>query len=264
MRKDNTEEISMILQKMTRPEIMELDRNTVVVLPLGSMEQHGLHLPVDTDSKIVDALCRTLENRQREQVLLVPAVWMGHSPHHLDFGGTISLGHQVYSRMLTEMICCFADMGFWKILMVNGHGGNSMPMGIAQQEVKLRWPKVMLCGCSYWEMAREEILKIREGGSCAMGHACELETSLYLYLEEDAVRKDEIRDAGNPDSSGYFGLGMFNSGPVSRVTNFSEFTDTGAFGRPSLASVEKGKQIYEAVSEQLEKFVIYFSERKDE
>lgn len=252
----------MILQKMTRPEIMEMDRNAVAVLPLGSTEQHGLHLPVDTDSRIVDALCRTLESRQRERVLLTPVMWLGHSPHHLDFGGTLSLNHNLYSQMLTEVIGCLADMGFRRVLMVNGHGGNSMPMAITQQEVKLRWPKLMLCSCSYWELARGEILKIREGGEYAMGHACELETSLYLYLDESAVRKEEIRDAGCPDESGYFGLGMFNGGPVSCLYNFSEFTDTGAFGCPTLASVEKGRQIYEAVSEQLERFVVHFSERE--
>ena len=94
-----------------------------------------------------------------------------------------------------------------------------------------------------------------------MGHACELETSLYLYLEEGAVRKDKIRDAGCPDESGYFGFGMFNGGPVSYLTNFSEITDTGAFGCPTLASAEKGKRMFEAISEQLEKFIIYFSKR---
>lgn len=252
----------MILQKMTRPEIMEADRGAVVVLPLGSTEQHGLHLPVDTDARIVDALCRALEGRLPERVLLAPVMWLGHSPHHLEFGGTLSLHHELYSRMLTEVIECFAGMGFTRILMVNGHGGNGMPMAIAQQEVKLRRPELLLCGCAYWELAREEILRIREGGTYAMGHACELETSLYLYLEEDGVRKDLIRDAGCCDASGYLGLGMFNSGPVSYLANFAEFTDTGTFGRPTLASAEKGGRIFRAVLAGLESFVVQFGERE--
>ena len=102
----------------------------------------------------------------------------------------------------------------------------------------------------------------REGGAYAMGHACELETSLYLYLDKDAVRTDQIRDAGRPDGSGYFGYGMFNSGPVSYLANFSEFTDTGAFGRPSLASAEKGKQMFEAVADGLEQFIKLFRQRE--
>ena len=252
----------MIFAKMTRPEIMAVDHKTVVILPLGSMEQHGLHLPVDTDTKLVNALCLELERRQPCKVLLAPVMWLGHSPHHLDFGGTLSLNYDLYSRMLTEVIDCFAQMGFCRILMVNGHGGNGMPMAIAQQEVKLHRSELMLCGCNFWELAREEILKLREGGAYSMGHACELETSLYLYLEEGAVRKDKVQDGGWADKTGYFGQGMFNSGPVSYLSNFSEFTNTGVFGKPTLASVEKGRLIFEAVSGQLEKFVIHFSERE--
>lgn len=191
-------------------------------------------------------------------VLLAPTLWLGHSPHHLDFGATLSVKHDVHSQMLTQIINCFADMGYKRILMVNGHGGNGLPMAIAQQEVKLHTPRLMLCGCNYWEMAREKILNIREGGVYAMGHACELETSLYMYLKEDAVRTDEICDAGCPHMADYFGYGMFNGGPVSYVADFSELTDTGAFGRPSLAGAEKGKAIFEAVVEGLKRFVSEF------
>lgn len=81
----------MIFHKMTRPELMNADREAVAVIPLGSTEQHGLHLPVDTDTRLADALCRELERRQPERVLLAPAMWLGHSPHHLDFGGTLSI-----------------------------------------------------------------------------------------------------------------------------------------------------------------------------
>lgn len=243
--------------EMTRPELNESSKKAVVVLPLGSTEQHGLHLPVDTDARIAEALCQELERRLTDEVLLTPVFWLGHSPHHLDFGGTLSLNYDVYSRVLVEVMECFHRMGYQKFLMVNGHGGNGMPMGIVQQEMKLRAPEIQLFGCNYWEMAREEILNMREGGKYAMGHACELETSLYLYLKEDGVRKDKIRDAGTVNESGYFGMGMFNGGPVSYLANFKEFTDTGAFGKPSKASVEKGERIFGAVSDGLERFVRY-------
>lgn len=252
----------MVFHDMTRPELNRVDRETVVILPLGSTEQHGLHLPVDTDTRTVAAVCEGVEKRLPDSVLLAPALWLGHSPHHLDFGGTISLNYDIYSQVLVQIINCFADRGFRRILMVNGHGGNGMPMAIAQQEIKLHKPELMLCGCSYWDMARDRLLALREGGAYAMGHACELETSLYLYLDKDAVRTSEIRDAGRPDKSGYLGCGMFNSGPVSYLANFSEFTGTGAFGCPSMASAEKGRLMYEAIVDGLEKFLIDFRERQ--
>ncbi len=248
----------MIFNEMTRPELNVVDKNAIVVLPLGSTEQHGLHLPVNTDTKTVEAISRELEHRLPDKVLLAPTNWLGHSPHHLEFGGTISLNYNIYSAMLIEIIECFRAMGYQKILMLNGHGGNGMPMSIAQQEMKLRDPKLMLCACNYWELARNEILSIREGGKYAMGHACEMETSLYMFLDEANVRKSEIRDAGWTFNENYFGYGMFNGGPVSYLANFNEISDTGAFGAPSFASYEKGEKLFSVISNALKAFVIDF------
>lgn len=245
----------MVFQAMTRPELDAVDKHALVILPVGSMEQHGPHLPVDTDTRLVTAVCQALERRLPGQTMLAPTVWLGHSPHHLSFGGTISLHHETCARVLTEVIENFYLMGYRKLLMVNGHGGNALPMAMALQEAKLRMPEMMALACPYWEMARDEILALREGGSYAMGHACELETSLYLYLAEDSVRIDKIRDAGDAEESGFFGMGMFNGGPVSYVADFKEFTDTGVFGRPTLASAEKGERMFAAIVGGLERFV---------
>lgn len=252
----------MVFQNMTRPELDRADRNAVVLLPLGSTEQHGPHLPVDTDTRIVTALCEELERRLAGRVLLAPTQWLGHSPHHLDFGATLSVHHMVYSRMLEHVIGCFADMGYRRILVVNGHGGNCMPIGIAQQEIKLHRPALMLCSCCYWEPAREELLRLREGGPGSMGHAGELETSLYLYLNGSAVRREEIRDAGRGDPSGYIGYGMFSGGSVSYLANFQEFTETGAFGKPSLAGAEKGEKMFFACVRALERLIDMLYERE--
>ena len=240
---------------------MAVDRKTIVVVPLGSTEQHSLHLPVDTDTKLVTAVCEEAEKRCPEKVLLTPTVWTGHSPHHLDFGGTVSLNYEVYSQMLYEIADSFRKMGFRKLFFVNGHGGNGMPVSITQQEMKLADPEFMLCTANYWELGREKILENREGGKHAMGHACELETSLYLYIDGGAVRKEQIRDAGRTDDSGFLGIGMFNGGPVSYLSNFAEFTDTGGFGTPSLATAEKGKIYFDAVADGMEKFLTVFYEK---
>lgn len=240
---------------MTRPEIMELDPGLVVIIPLGSTEQHGLHLPVDTDTRIAEAVCREAEKRNRDRTLLAPVIWMGHSPHHLGFGGTVSLDHNVYTQMLTCVVTSFIGMGFKKIFLVNGHGGNGLPVSMTQQEIKLLHPETMLCAANYWELGRETILKHRDGGKYSMGHAGELETSLYMYLYQSGVRKELIRDAGRTDDSGYFGMGMFNGGPVSYLSNFSEFTDTGAFGCPEKATPEKGRIYFEAVCDGMDRFI---------
>ena len=252
----------MILHHMTHPEIAAADRNAVVILPLGSTEQHGYHLPVDTDTRIITALCAELERRMPAEILLMPAQWLGHSPHHLDFGGTVTLHHELYSRMLTETIRCIASMGFCRILLINGHGGNIMPVSMTLQAVKLEDPDLLLAACSYWELAKQELTALREGGEFAMGHACELETSLYLYLNEAAVRKDLIRDAGCPDPSGYFAYTMFSGATASYLSNFHQFTDTGSLGRPTLATAEKGKAMFEAICGCLVRFASFWHEKQ--
>lgn len=248
---------ALIFHQMTRPELNKVNRDAIVVLPLGSTEQHGLHLPVDTDTRLITALCQEMEHRMPDKILLTPTFWLGHSPHHLDFGGTLSLNYDVYSRVLVEIITIFVKSGYRKLWMVNGHGGNGMPMAIVQQEIKLHFPEVMLCAGNYWDLAKQELKDMREGGPYAMGHACELETSLYLYLNEAGVRKNQICDAGIPNQSGYFGYGMFNGGAMSYLSNFSEFTDTGAFGKPTLATAEKGKKMFLAIADNMEKFARY-------
>jgi creatinine amidohydrolase len=245
----------MIFRQLTWTELKEVDyRRTIVLVPTGAMEQHGPHLPVDTDTLIVTKLAEEVERRNPEAILLAPTVWLGHSPHHLSFGGTLSAHHSVYIGMIASVCRSFIGMGAERIWLLNGHGGNRSPLSIALQELKNDCESTVVVASDYWSIASEEIAAIRESGTGGLGHACELETSLYLYLNGDAVRRERIRDDGVQPVNALFRQDMLQGGPALRVFNFRELTSSGVFGRPSLASKEKGERLFVSIVDKLQMF----------
>lgn len=237
----------MYLTHMSWPECQRIDwTHTLAVLPLGSTEQHGRHLPCDTDTLLVTRIAEALEARSARRILLLPTVWLGHSPHHLSFGATLSCSHRVYTEMLVEVARSLESMGCRNLLLLNGHGGNRTPAASALQEMKDRWPRFRAMLADYWALAAEEIKRDAQGGVTGMGHAGELETSLYMYLCPERVNLAEIVDAGSgncPAGEAYQGY-MMKGSPLSWVDQFSEITDTGAYGKPTLASAEKGERFF--------------------
>ena len=247
----------MILHRMTWPEVRRIDFDkTVALVPLGSTEQHGPHLPTNTDTFIVTRLAEELERRHPDHILLTPALWLGHSPHHLSFGGTLSAYHPVYIDMVVSICESYIQMGAKKIWLLNGHGGNRAPLAIVLQELKNRHKRVRAVASEYWNIARESISAIRESGTGGLGHACELETSLYLYLDESQVRKDLIQDDGNRKGKRLFPLDMLQGGPVAETFDFDEITDSGVNGMPTLATKEKGERFFRGIVEALDQFAV--------
>ncbi|WP_135546686.1 creatininase family protein [Paenibacillus cymbidii] len=247
----------MIYRRMTWQELGDVDwAHTVALVPTGAMEQHGPHLPVDTDTLIVTRLAEEAEQRSPERVLLTPTVWLGHSPHHLSFGGTLSLFHPSYIQMLIGICRSLVGMGARRICLLNGHGGNRAPLAIALQELKNECRDTLVVSAEYWGLASAAINAARESGFGGLGHACELETSLYLYLNEPEVRKDRICDdgAGWPDDS-FFRSEMMHGSAASRVMNFDELTRSGVYGRPTLATARKGETLFTAISDRIERFL---------
>src|ERR1700710_1798109 len=97
----------------------------VFVLPLGSMEQHGPHLPLATDSWIVGEVARRLESEAPNEVVLFPTQWLGHSPHHRKFG-CVSLGMRPYMDLIGGLCRSLVELGARRIFLLNGHGGNDV------------------------------------------------------------------------------------------------------------------------------------------
>ena len=123
----------MLYGEQTWPQLREwAAQDKVVVMPIASLEQHGHHLPVLTDSMIGGEISRRAEAELGETALFLPMLWLGSSHHHLPFA-TVSLPATLYVEVLKEMIECVMRAGFRRIFVLNAHGGNEVPGSMALQ-----------------------------------------------------------------------------------------------------------------------------------
>src|SRR5438874_1580867 len=187
---------AMRLADLTWPQIKQLDfTKTIVLLPTGSIEQHGPHLPLSVDTDIVTAIAERVEARLPERVLLLPALWTGMSTHHMHFPGTLDVPQADYIRLIVDLGLSVAAMGAAKCFILNGHGGNDTPLRAALRELKTECPQVRFVFASYWSLASKTLKEVRESELGGMGHACEMETSIMLHLHPQRVQMDlTVRD----------------------------------------------------------------------
>jgi creatinine amidohydrolase len=239
----------------TAPEIRTLADadGSIVVVPIGSIEQHGNHLPVVTDTLLTNHVVRGAVDRVSESVpvLETPPVWIGCSQHHLEFGGTLSVELETFLSVLANVADTALQNGFEGLLLVNGHGGNRAALGCAVSEIGADHSAVSVSGLTYFELAAPFVDEIRDSEFGGMAHGGEFETSLMLHLEPDAVRTNELEGSMLSDPAERGLVDMFEAGPLSTYRPFSEFSETGAIGDPKLATAEKGKRLFEGIVEEL-------------
>jgi creatinine amidohydrolase len=246
----------MLLENLTWPEVKRLKpANKIVLFPLGSFEQHGHHLPLTTDTDIVTAVARGVERQRPKAILCLPTLWPGHSTHHLFFPGTLSVSQMPYIQLILELCSSIVKLGAAKVFLLNGHGGNDVPVRAALRELKSGFPTVSFVFASYWSLAPQTISKVRESGPGGLGHACEMETSIMLHLCPERVKPALAKRDGPKHTDRYRKSDMQYGRPVYFVNEFHEVTRTGAIGHPDLASAEKGKRFLEGIVEEVTQFV---------
>ncbi len=224
----------------------------VVLLPTGSNEQHGEHLPVDTDIVIATAVCqRAAEIASDLPVLIAPPLWSGYSPHHMVFAGSMTLDLHTFQSVVYEICLSIWNQGFRKIMLVNGHGGNIGPLtSVAQRLTSAGHP---LLWASHWDLARNEIAQILEGPRKGVGHACEYETSLMLHLQPQHVDMSKAVDFEDTEAVELRKAGI-------SIASAFHAGDPGVHGYPSYATAEKGRRLLEVVGARLAEFVHRFYE----
>jgi len=248
----------MLLAEMTWQEIDALPRSTIVVAPFGATEQHSLHLPVQTDTLIATELATRVDAACGGRLLVLPAQWLGFSPHHMDFAGTITASSSTYIQLVVETLDSMAQAGFRKFLVLNAHGGNSAILQVALAAFHEKRPDALASLVTYWNVAAEEINRVRESGAGGMGHACELETSLVMASEPALVRTEKITRDGTAPPSQFLWKDMLTPGTVTVWKSFSEFTAHGGSGDPTTASAEKGERFFAAIVGRLRELVEEF------
>lgn len=225
----------MKLVSMTWRDVDAVSRDIVVVIPTGSIEQHGPHLPVSTDSVLATAVAEGVEASIPDKVLLTPTLWLGASGHHLAFPGTLSASFEGYEQAILAVVESLMRHGFRKFFVLNAHGGNNEPNGVALRKLKAAHPEATFAHTGYYALVKTEVAAILEGPLKEMRHACEAEASLMLHVQPESVRKEKLRDDG-----------LRSEPPVSSVIHhFDEVTEEGSRGYATFATAEKGKQIFD-------------------
>ena len=178
----------MKLAELHWPEVKSLDRKKIVTLvPVGSMEQHGPHLPFQVDVLVSSRLAEDLEKKIPE-ILLVPPIWTGVSAHHMDFPGSITLRAKVFMDVLHDICASLHHHGFRRIVLLNGHGGNRSSLEVLGQELFVELG-LTVNTLAYWDLVPDLVKSLKKTKSSGMGHSGELETSLMLHLAPRLVIK---------------------------------------------------------------------------
>ncbi|MFD5052983.1 creatininase family protein [Streptomyces tendae] len=179
------------LTELTWREVRRAGEQGIAVLPIGSQEQHAGHLPMGTDTLLVEeVLDRALAVLDQEpsapEVVRLPALPFGHSPHHL-FAAAVSLSAATLGAVLDDVLDSLVTSGYRRVMVVNGHGGNDEIMRLAVKRFALR-ARVTVAACSYWTVTADEDEDEAGRPDVTPGHAGWFETSLMLAARPELVR----------------------------------------------------------------------------
>jgi creatinine amidohydrolase len=251
-----------LYQHLTWPEMRQaVEAQPVVIQPIGSVEDHGYHLPLDTDNFLIWSICEAAAQAAPGEILLLPQIPYGFETHHMDIPGTIDIQMEHLLHFVLDVTKSVARHGFRHILIADGHGSNMPILDLVARRTILETEAV--CGCFIWpSLAAQVIGELREspvpGG---MAHACELETSVYLHLDRERVQmKKAVKEMNLPPSK-FIWLDLMRGSPVLLMDHWTRFSASGVVGDPTLATPEKGKRIFDAVVAGLVELVREFKSR---
>jgi creatinine amidohydrolase len=249
------------MAERTWPQVRDaIEGGSVFVVPVGATEQHGYHLPLETDwrlcNTVAERACRAADE-SGIPVLLTPPVWTGFSPHHMDFPGSVTLELSTFVELVSQIARSLWHHGVRKILLLNGHGGNANPLRAAAQELRFSHG-VRVAAASYWDFALPRIAEWRRSGPGGVDHACEMETALMLAVRPELVRQEHVRDGTWFPKSEFLSGDLAVGAPVATTFAFSELTEDGVLGDPTLSTGERGEELLEAVTARVAEFIREF------
>jgi creatinine amidohydrolase len=223
----------MRLVEVTWPEVASVADATILVVPIGSTEQHGPHLPLSTDTDVALALAERLM-AARDDVAVAPPIAYGSAGEHAGFPGTLSIGQDAFELVIVELVRSASD--FAAVVLVCAHGGNAAPLVRACETLRCEGRRVLAWMPHHYVDA----------------HAGRSETSLQLALDARRVRIDAA-EAGAAQP-------LADLEPTLRSSGVRAVSPNGVLGDPSGASAEEGSALLDAMTRSLitavEEFVV--------
>jgi creatinine amidohydrolase len=237
---------SFYMGKLAWPDVQEfLKEHKTVVIPVGSFEQHGPHLPLETDAHTAFYVCVKAAEKAG-CALVVPPISYGVSTHHMDFPGTITLSNHTLEQVIFEIAASLVKHGFKKIIIHNRHGGNSNAVGSAANRIKMELGAfVVVDDIGVYGLTPDFTKKYIETPFDI--HAGEKETSAVLATQEEWVVKDRItKPTIKQIKMKYNVIVPFRT---------KEVSDTGVIGDPTKATKEKGEIYHKMYIERLAELI---------
>jgi len=256
-------------EDLTWPEVNEAVKMKLIpVLPVGTMEQHGPHLPIKMDKWTATEIAKEACKKNPKRLLFMPPVSYGFTTHVMDFPGSVTINYNTFIDYISDVLKSLTYHGFEKIIVINGHGSNMIPLELACRKINLE-STANISLASWWgltDVDKEFMSTWRESkfpGGCA--HSGEAETSLALHLDENLIQMDKAVNevyGMNKHESDFEWVDLWGQGPVSMISWTSENSDTGIAGEPLLATKDKGKMLFDESVNNLIKWGEEFHKRK--
>jgi len=208
----------------------------VALVPVGSTEQHGPHMTLDTDSAIAEAFARRLAAALGPDAILCPTIRIGMSEHHLAFAGSLTLRAPTLLGLIADVVESLAHHGLKRVILVNGHGGNQDALRLAAREAARDGTSEV--AVVMWAVLAADLI-VERAATAFHSHACDIETSVALAIAPHVVLADRIEA---PSSVSAVAL----ADPRSRYdipVTFEQWTTNGAIGDPGRATRELGEEI---------------------
>ena len=256
--------MTVLLAEMTRDQISAVASDAIAVLPTASVEQHGPHLPVITDT----LLCGTVAQKAAEiaeattSVVVAPVLCYGNSHHHRPFAGVLSLTSHTFMEAVTEILEGLVLSGFRKLMVLNGHGGNTDSNAVVGLDFvnRLAHPVSIATG-AYWDIARASLTDqgLIDNGLIP-GHAGQFETALVMAIRPDLVNEKGLGQVKNltKEDQGLFS----NMAGATVQTHGTWAASPGYTDYPAAATPEQGQAMLETTVQAVARFFENFGQAK--
>ena len=219
------------------------DRSKVVLIPIGHTEQHAYHLPMNTDTLIIDAIAKGVSTQIPDRAVNLPVMPYGVSTHRAAFAGTLNCGGRAFEDFWLDAVEVLIKRGFCRIYFLSGHGGNGSFLTNVVKYAGERFNQAFIATSWLYLSGPQGISaleKHRQSKMGGMGHAGELETSLILHLRPDLARMDRVVDEIDFIATSSYYMDWVEAGTLIANPAWEDDTRTGAYGAGSLGTAQKG------------------------
>lgn len=245
--------MSIYFTDLKWPEIEKVkEKNPIIILPVGMIEEHGHHLPISTDTDVASYVARTVAEKIKDEipVLLMPAVWTGyHGRPVSDWPGGIRLEADTLKNLVFDIVASLCRNGFSKILIINGHGQNPAILELVCREIGDKF-NVNPILTSVWNMIGKEGARLRKSKQGGMaGHGDELETAFMLAINEDSVDMTKALDESATYHNKFVSGDLYPEHEMIKGVYWSSWavqgSQTGILGDATAATKDTGEKLLE-------------------